>query len=154
MSRIDSIDCKLAIRSLPTLVKKRNDHNSLQIKFWVKYNNSLWFSRSSLLLNGQLNGVITKRKKPFTEINPASLPCKCKWTISTLWTLESTWVFLGRWRVFCFSAGKLEWLELGLGSAPYINFDDHSMSFWLRTSSLSVTKATIRVNLRSNKWYM
>ena len=91
------------------------------------------------------------KKNFFTEINPASLPRKCKWTISTSWTLESIWVFLGCWRVFCFPAGKLDWLELGLGSAADTNFDDHSASFWLRTSSLSVTKDTIRVSSCSNK---
>ena len=84
-------------------------------------------------------------KNFFIEINLASSPCKCKWTKSTLWTLELTCVFLGCWRVFFFSAGKLDWLELGLdsaGSAVGKNFDDHSTSFWLRTSSLSVTRST------------
>lgn len=52
--------------------------------------------------------------------------------------------------VFCFSAGELDCLELGLGSVADRNFNDPSVSFLLRTSSLSVTKDTIRVGLLSN----
>ena len=74
-----------------------------------------------------------------------------KSTRPTLWILELTWVFRGCWLSSCFSTGSLDWLEIGSGSVAEMNLDDHSMSFWLRISSLSVTKDTMRVSSRSNK---